>query len=136
MSRTYELVRKIVQEQKYKVVDDDGENLVINYQMNAIFIFVTMGVENFVSMVLPDFADVTEENFSEVVMNCHDLNAKELQVKYYTMEGRVVVSSEFYFLGKKDLLFQMKMALHNLIEAKVSYQRIDGAWLPQRDSFK
>ena len=68
MSRTYELVRKIVQEQKYKVVDDDGENLVINYQMNAIFIFATMGVENFVSMVLPDFADVTEENFSEVVM--------------------------------------------------------------------
>ena len=42
MNRTYELVRKIVQEQKYKVVDDDGENLVINYQMNAIFIFANI----------------------------------------------------------------------------------------------
>ena len=125
MSKTYELVRDFVAEKKFKVINDDGENIVINYQMNTIFIF-KIDEENFVSMILPDFAEVNEENYSDVVMNCNRLNEKLQQVKLYTMDSFIVASSEFYYLGKEDLVFQMQMSLDNLVAAKVRYQKIAG----------
>ena len=126
MNKTYKLVRKIVAEQKYKVIDDDGENIAINYQLNTIFFFMNLGDKSFVSIVLPDFAYVTEENFHDVVMNCHWLNSKVQQVKYYTIDEYIVAASEFYYKGKGDLEFQILKALDNLVAAKVSYNRMAG----------
>ena len=125
MSKTYELVRDFVEEKKFKVINDDGENIVFNYQMNKIFFF-KIDEENFVSMILPDFAEVNEENYSDVVMNCNRLNEKLQQVKLYTTGDFIVASSEFYYLGKEDLVFQIQMSLDNLVAAKVRYQKIAG----------
>ena len=59
MSKSYELIKKIISEQKYKLVEDDGESFMIRYQMNAIRICPNSEDDAFVSVILSNFAVVT-----------------------------------------------------------------------------
>jgi len=125
MNKSYELIKKIIIEQKYKIVEDDGESFIIRYQMNAIHICPNSEDDTFVSVVLSNFAEVTEENFAEVVMRCHKLNEQMKQVKFYTVKDVVIAASEFYYMEEDDLSFQIKLALNSLIAAKVNYKKLD-----------
>ena len=125
MNKTYNLVKEIIQSWKYKVVEDDGEHIIIRYQMNVIHICPNEEDETFVSILLPNFDDVTDENYSEIVMRCHRLNEKLKQVKFYTINDVIIAASEFFYMEKEDLAFQIRLALNNLIAAKVSYRSFD-----------
>lgn len=125
MNKTYNLVKEIIQSWKYKVVEDDGEHIIIRYQMNVIHICPKEEDETFVSILLPNFDDVTNENYSEIVMRCHHLNEKLKQVKFYTINDVIIAASEFFYMEKEDLAFQIRLALNNLIAAKVSYRSFD-----------
>lgn len=125
MNKTYNLVKEIIQSWKYKVVEDDGEHIIIRYQMNVIHICPNEEDETFVSILLANFDDVTDENYSEIVMRCHRLNEKLKQVKFYTINDVIIAASEFFYMEKEDLAFQMRLALNNLIAAKVSYRSLD-----------
>lgn len=125
MNKTYNLVKEIIQSWKYKIVEDDGEHIIIRYQMNVIHICPNEEDETFVSILLPNFDDVTDENYSEIVMRCHRLNEKLKQIKFYTINDVIIAASEFFFMEKEDLAFQMRLALNNLIAAKVSYRSLD-----------
>lgn len=125
MNKSYELIKKIISEQKYKLVEDDGECFIIRYQMNVIQICPSSEDDTFVSVVLSNFADVTEENFAEVVMRCHKLNEQMKQVKFYTVKNVIIAASEFYYMKEDDLSFQIKLALNSLIAAKVNYKKFD-----------
>ena len=125
MNKTYNLVKEIIQSWKYKVVEDDGEHIIIRYQMNVIHICPNEEDETFVSILLPNFDDVTDENYSEIVMRCHRLNEKLKQVKFYTINDVIIAASEFFYMEKEDFAFQMRLALNNLIAAKVSYRSLD-----------
>ena len=93
--------------------------------MNAIQICPNSEDDTFVSIVLPNFAEVTEENFAEVVMRCHKLNEQMKQVKFYTVKDVIIAASEFYYMEEDDLSFQIKLALNSLIAAKVNYKKLD-----------
>ncbi len=125
MNKTYNLVKEIIQSWKYKVVEDDGEHIIIRYQMNVIHICPNEEDATFVSILLPNFDDVTDENYTEVVMRCHRLNEKLKQVKFYTVNDVIIAASEFFYMEKEDLEFQMRVALSNLVAAKVSYRSLD-----------
>ena len=125
MNKTYNLVKEIIQSWKYKVVEDDGEYIIIRYQMNIIHICPNEEDATFVSILLPNFDDVTDENYSEVVMRCHRLNEKLKQVKFYTINDVIIAASEFFYMEKEDLAFQMKLSFSNLVAAKVSYRSLD-----------
>lgn len=125
MNKTYNLVKEIIQSWKYKIVEDDGEHIIIRYQMNVIHICPNEEDATFVSILLPNFDDVTDENYSEVVMRCHRLNEKLKQVKFYTINDVIIAASEFFYMEKEDLEFQMRVALSNLVAAKVSYRSLD-----------
>ena len=125
MSKTYNLVKEIIESWKYKVLEDDGEHIIIRYQMNVIHICPNEEDETFVSILLPNFDDVTDENYPEIVMRCHKLNEKLKQIKLYTVNDVIIAASEFFYMEKDDLAFQMKLALNNLIAAKVSYRSLD-----------
>ena len=125
MNKSYNLVKEIIQSWKYKVLEDDGEHIIIRYQMNVIHICPSEEDETFVSILLPNFDDVTDENYSEVVVRCHRLNEKLKQVKFYTINDVIIAASEFFYMEKEDLEFQMRLALSNLIAAKVSYRSLD-----------
>jgi len=125
MNKSYELVKKIITEQKYKLVEEDGESFIIRYQMNVIHICPNSEDDTFVSVVLSNFAEVTEENYAEVVMRCHKLNEQMKQVKFYTVKDVIIAASEFYYMEEDDLSFQIKLALNSLIAAKVNYKKLD-----------
>ena len=125
MNKSYELVKKIITEQKYKLVEEDGESFIIRYQMNVIHICPNSEDDTFVSVVLSNFAEVTEENYAEVVMRCHKLNEQMKQVKFYTVKDVIIAASEFYYMEEDDLSFQIKLALSSLIAAKVNYKKLD-----------
>lgn len=125
MNKSYELIKKIISEQKYKLVEDDGESFIICYQMNAIHICPNSEDDSFVSVFLSNFAEVTEENFAEVVMRCHKLNEQMKQVKFYTVKDVIIAASEFYYMEEDDLIFQIRLALNSLIAAKVNYKKLD-----------
>lgn len=118
-------MKEIIQSWKFKVVEDDGEHIIIRYQMNVIHIIPNEEDKTFVSVLLPNFDDITDENYSEIVMRCHRLNEKLKQVKFYTINDVIIASSEFFYMEKEDLEFQMRLALNNLIAAKVSYRSLD-----------
>lgn len=125
MNKSYELVKQIIADNKYKVREDDGEHFTILYQLNSIHICPGSENDSFVSVLLPNFADVTEDNFADVMMKCHKLNEQMKQVKFYTINDVIIASSEFYYLGKTDLAFQIKQALNSVIAAKVNYRKLE-----------
>lgn len=45
------------------------------------------------------------------------------QVKLYTINDVIIAASEFYYQGKKDLSYQVKIGLSSVIAAKVSYNK-------------
>ena len=125
MNKNYELIKKIIEDGKYKVLEDDGEHITIRYQLNVLHVSPSQGDDNFVSVLLPNFADVTEENFAEVVMRCHKLNEQMKQVKLYTINDVIIAASEFYYMDEEDLVYQFKMSLSSVIAAKVNYRKFD-----------
>ncbi len=125
MNNSYQLIKKIIADRKYRLVKDDGEFLTIKYQMNSIHIYTNSEDEHFVSLVLTDFASVTEENYLHVLATCHKLNAQMKQVKLYTSTDIIIAACEFCYLKEEDLDFQIQQALSALIAAKVNYRNSD-----------
>ena len=125
MSKNYELIQKVVKDGKYKVLEDDGEHIIIKYQLNSIHICPSSEEDRFVSILLPNFADVTEENFPDVIMRCHKLNEKMKQVKLYTINDVLIAGAEFFYMEEEDLAYQVKIALNNVLAAKVNYRKLD-----------
>ena len=123
MNRNYEMLKKVVEDGKYKVLEDDGESIIIRYQLNSIHICPSADDERFVSILLPNFAEVSEDNYADVVMRCHKLNEQMKQVKLYTINDVIIAAAEFYYQGKKDLSYQVKLGLSSVIAAKVSYHK-------------
>lgn len=125
MNKNYEAVKKVLKDDKYKIQEEDGEQITIRYQLKSIHIFPSSEDDTFVSVFLSNFADVTEKNFAEVVMRCHKLNEQMKQVKFYTVKDVLIAASEFYYMEEDDLSFQIKLALNSLIAAKVNYKKLD-----------
>ncbi len=125
MNKTYNLIKEIMESWKYKILEDDGEHIIIRYQMNTIHICTNENDETFVSILLPNFDEVTEDNYPDVINRCHKLNEKMKQIKFYTINGVIIAASEFFYMEKEDLAYQVKLSLSNLIDAKVAYQNYD-----------
>lgn len=123
MNKNYELLRKVVEDGKYKVLEDDGEHIIIRYQLNSIHLCPSSDGDRFVSILLTNFAEVTEDNYADVVTQCHKLNEQMKQVKLYTINDVIIAAAEFYYQGKKDLAYQVKIGLSSVIAAKVSYNK-------------
>lgn len=123
MNKNYELLRKVVEDGKYKVLEDDGEHIIIRYQLNSIHLCPSSDGDRFVSILLPNFTEVTEDNYADVVTQCHKLNEQMKQVKLYTVNDVIIAAAEFYYQGKKDLAYQVQIGLSSVIAAKVSYNK-------------
>ena len=125
MTKNYELIQKVIKDGKYKVLEDDGENIIIKYQLNSIHICPSSEEDQFVTILLSNFADVTEDNFPDVVMRCHKLNETMKQVKLYTVDDVLIAGAEFFYMEEEDLAYQVKIDLNSVLAAKVNYKKLD-----------
>ena len=125
MNKNYEAIKKVLEDGKYKIQEEDGEQITIRYQLKSIHIFPSSDDDQFVSVLLPNFADVTEESYNDVVMRCHKLNEQMKQVKLYTINDVLIASAEFYYMEENDLAYQLKIALNSVVAAKVNYRKLE-----------
>ena len=125
MNNNYEAIKKVLEDGKYKIQEEDGEQITIRYQLKSIHIFPSSDDDQFVSVLLPNFADVTEESYIDVVMRCHKLNEQMKQVKLYTINDVLIASAEFYYMEENDLAYQLKIALNSVVAAKVNYRKLE-----------
>ena len=125
MNKNYEAIKKVLEDGKYKIQEEDGEQITIRYQLKSIHIFPSSDDDQFVSVLLPNFADVTEESYAHVVMRCHKLNEQMKQVKLYTINDVLIASAEFYYMEENDLAYQLKIALNSVVAAKVNYRKLE-----------
>jgi hypothetical protein len=122
---TFELLQKIIDNLGYKVIEDNGERLVFNYQFSSVHLWTNDDDDHFIVMAITGFAEVNEDNFADIIMKCHKLNEELKQVKFYTINDTIIVTAEFYFLEEKDLEYQIKHALSNLASAKGKFKQLN-----------
>lgn len=125
MNKKLELIKKVLEDGNYKVVEENEEQITIRYQMNQLHIFPSSEDDQFVTVLLPNFAEVTEENFAEVVMRCHKINEQMKQVKLYTLNEIIIAAAEFYYMEEADLAYQLRIALNGVVAAKVNYRNLE-----------
>ncbi len=125
MNEHYDLIKKIITDEGYKVEEEEiDEFITVRYQLNSIHVCPTADVR-FVSVILPNFAEVNEENYPKVVMCCNKLNEELKQVKLFTINDTIIAAYEFFFMEEEDLAFHIEQAMHCLIEAKVAYHKLE-----------
>lgn len=124
MNKTHDLIKEIISELRYKVLEDDGDHIAIRYQFHIVHIFPNPEDESFVTIVLPSFEEVTLENFATIMVRCNKMNEQFKQVKFYITDDTVVSSSEFFYLKKEDLAFQINKALIGLVSVGVKFKKI------------
>ena len=117
MNKNYELIKKIIEDGKYKVLEDDGEHITIRYQLNVLHISPSQGDDNFVSVLLPSL--LCRAAFLE---DDHDI---VLHLKLYTINDVIIAASEFFYMEEDDLAYQFKMSLSSVIAAKVNYRKFE-----------
>ena len=120
---TYKLARNYVLKRKFKMVEDTGENLIFRYQFENIHICEDQQGEDFLMIVLPVLNNITDENYNEVVKCCNEINAELKHVKIYVVKNLLMIASEIFYKGKKDLEYQMNRTLSSMIVAKDRFEK-------------
>ena len=125
--KSFELAKEYLQSKQYKIFDEDGSQgyLLFGYQLNKLQFFGDDSDDNYYSISLVMFDDVTEENRQYIIEKCHCVNKDAKQVKMYIIDNVLIVAAEVYYLSEEDFKFQMKIALNNLVAAKVRYNKLD-----------
>lgn len=121
MNKTHELLKEIIGEFGYQMVENDGESLSVCFQLNTLYVETNAQDESFVVVILSCYPKVTEDNYSEMLAKCNKMNKRLRQVKFYIINDRVVSSVEFHYWKKSDLRFQLKKAMENLVAGKVEF---------------
>lgn len=120
---TYKLARNYVLKRKFKMVEDTEENLIFRYQFENIHICEDHQGEDFLMIVLPVLNNITDENYNEVVKCCNEINAELKHVKIYVVKKLLMIASEIFYKGKKDLEYQMNRTLSSMIVAKDRFEK-------------
>ena len=124
---TFDLAKEFISNKRYRIMDEDKESghIAFRYQMNTIHFWANSENTNFFIMTLPNFADVTKGNISQVKEICHQVNKDAKLIKLYLLNDVILASAEVYYLAKDDFDFQMNNALRHLVAGKVMYKKIE-----------
>ena len=124
---TFDFAKEFLSSKRYQILDEDRSSghIAFRYQMNTIHFWAKTEDTDFFIMTLPNFADVTEENESQVKEICHQVNKDAKLIKVYLLNDVILASAEVYYLAKDDFDFQMKNALRHLVAGKVMYKKIE-----------
>lgn len=107
-----ELVLSTLEKMGYNVkLDSDGDINVV-YQMKSIAVMVDEE-EAFVSVLLPQFRMIDEDETSAIVAACNKITRETKLVKVYVDNSfkSVSASCEFYFANKSSLKQNLKHSL-------------------------
>lgn len=124
---TFDLAKEYISSKRYQIMNDDRSSghIAFRYQMNTIHFWANSEDTDFFIMTLPNFADVTKDNVSQVKEICHQVNKDAKLIKLYLLNDVILASAEVYYLAKDDFDFQINNALRHLVAGKVMYKNIE-----------
>lgn len=123
MTETLKLVKEVVNDLKLKVLGEDEEHIAVRYQLDNFYFAVNRESERFVSVILTDFDEVTDDNCMQMTLACNEANQKIQVVKFYIVKHLVLASYEFFYLDKEDMAFHIKESLKVLKIAKSKFKQ-------------
>lgn len=124
MNKTHELINGIISDLKYKILEEDENHVAIRYQFHTVHVFPNPKDEDFVTIVLSGFGELTQENLVPMLMCCNKLNEQLKQVKFYITDNTVIATSEFFYKEKEDLAFQIQKSLLSLMAAGARFRKM------------
>lgn len=124
---TFDFAKEFISCKRYQILDEDRScgHIAFRYQMNTIHFWANSEEADFFIVTLPNFAEVTSENVSQVKEICHQVNKDAKLIKLYLLNDVIIASAEVYYLAKDDFGFQMENALRHLVAGKVMYKRTE-----------
>ena len=96
MTETLKLVKEVVNDLKLKVLGEDEEHIAVRYQLDNFYFAVNRESERFVSVILTDFDEVSDENRMQMTLACNEANQKIQVAKFYIVKHLVLASYEFF----------------------------------------
>ena len=120
-----EYAKEYIRQKGFKIIREDEHYISFYYQMNCIYLFDNEEQDDFMVVSLPDFTDITQDNIDQARLIIEQVNCISKQVKLFIRKDTLWATAEIYFCSQNDFNFQFKKALHNLIEAKSIYERLE-----------
>lgn len=120
-----EVIRTYLEEEDYKILEvEDNGNIRIRYQMSEVCIVPNKNTPNFVSIIVPGFDTMDEEDPVSSIFRCMRLISTQMVVKAYPVnKDTIILSYEFFFNNEEDLCFQIATGLDCLMDFASKYRR-------------
>lgn len=121
-----ELISAALEELGYAPLVDKEGDLVIHFQMKAIYVIVGKEEETYSMLVLPQFYGVEAEEKMLDLCVCNKLTRDMKLVKVYldSTDRNISASCEFYYTDKESLKNSIHQSLNVLGLINSSYIRI------------
>lgn len=110
----------------YKPQVDDNGNVIIYYQMKAIYFVVGQEDERYLAVVLPEFSEVEEDDEMVALVACNKLTREYKLAKVYIEETfkHVSANCDFFYADMDSLVCNIENALEVLGIIRSKYNKI------------
>ncbi len=120
---TKELIKQVLEQWGFPVLEEREHSLLIRYQMNYIQINTMDGKDPSVAATLSGIFTADNDNELRLGLKaCNDLNWHLLQVKLYIdSDNDMIIASEFFYKTEGDMEDLLTLSLKSLITAKKQF---------------
>lgn len=116
--------REFIENKGFEITDQNEDHISFRYQMNNVHLFADDDEDDFAIVTIPNFIDINDDNILQVKDICNQVNAEKKMVKMFVAQNVIFSSSEIFFLGKEDFLFNFEKAFKTVIAAKTLFKRL------------
>lgn len=119
------MIAKAVESLGYKLVVDDDGDICVRYQMKNIYFMTGQDEEPYVSVILPQFADVHEGEEMLMLAVCNKMTRDMKLAKVYIDRTLKSVSAgcEFFYTDMESLQVNVEHSLNILGMVRSTYAR-------------
>ncbi len=120
-----ELIMSTLEKMGFSPECDEDDNIVIRYQLKHILLMAHDEEEPYVSMVLPMFNVVEEDQVALALAVCNKMTRELKMIKVYVEDDfdAVTASCEFFYANKTSLAQNLRRSLEVLGVVRTLYRK-------------
>lgn len=120
-----ELIQSVLERMNLKYETDDDGDIELRYQMKQIFIIMGDEDENYLSVLLPQFHEIEEDQEAIDLATCNKMTRELKLVKVYVDQTfkNVSASAEFFYTDEESLEQNIRYALQMLSVVRSVFRR-------------
>lgn len=120
---TKELLKQVLEQWGFPILEEKEHSLVFRYQMNYIQLNAMDGDSRSVAATLSGIFTADDEQDLKIgLKTCNDLNWHLLQIKLYLDgDNDLIIASEFFYKTEEDMEHLLLLSLKALITGKKQF---------------